>query len=45
MLSLKSWMDDARGLRPNTSPARAEAIAAASSSRSSATSFALPAVS
>ena len=45
MLSSKSWIDDASGASPNTSPARADAIAAASSSRSSATIFALPAVS
>ena len=30
MLSSKSWIDEASGVRPNTSPARADAIAAAS---------------
>ncbi len=40
-----SWIPAASDTSPNTSPARAEAIAAASLSRSSAISFALPAVS
>ena len=45
MLSSKSWTDAASDVRPNTSPARAEAIAPASVSPASATILALPAVS
>ena len=45
MLSSKSWIDEASGVRPKTSPARADAIAAASVDPASATILALPAVS
>jgi hypothetical protein len=45
MLSSKSCTDEASAVRPKTSPARADAIAAASVSPLSATIFALPAVS
>jgi hypothetical protein len=45
MLSLKSWMDVASGVRPKISPARADAIAAVSVSLPSCTILALPAVS
>src|SRR5215471_5856110 len=41
MLSSKSWTDEASEARPNTSPARCDAIAAASSAPESATIFAL----